>query len=162
MSLVDPIGAVGHLGFLVGTWEGEGVGGYPTLEADFAFGQRATFTAYGKPVLAYESRTWALDDGRPLHREAGFWRPQPNGAVEVMLALPTGIVEVLVGRVTGQRIELASDVVARSASAKEVTAETRLYGLVGTELMYAADLAAVGQPLSPHVSARLARVPDDG
>src|SRR5581483_483239 len=129
----------GPLAFLVGTWEGEGVGGYPSLERDFAFGQRATFTAYGKPVLEYESRTWALDDGRPLHRETGFWRPQDDGGVEVTLALPTGIVEILVGRVTGQRIELTSDVVARSVTAKEVTAETRLYGLVGEELMYAAD-----------------------
>lgn len=149
---------IGPLAFLVGTWRGEGVGGYPTLAADFRFGQEIVFTAYGKPVLAYRTRTWALDDERPLFREAGFWRVLPEAAVEVTLALPSGVVEIFVGHVTGERVELATDVVARTATAKEVTAEKRLYGLVEDELMYAADMAAMGQPLVPHVSARLRRV----
>ena len=46
----------------------------------------------------------------------------------------------------------------RTSSAKEVTAGHRLYGLAGTDLAYAYDLAAVGQPLQPHLSAQLKRV----
>jgi hypothetical protein len=46
----------------------------------------------------------------------------------------------------------------RTATAKEVTAGRRLYGLVGTDLGYAYDMAAVGQPLQPHASAQLKRV----
>lgn len=144
------------LAFLLGTWRGEGVGGYPTIET-FGYGQEIAFSYYGKPVLAYSSRTWALDDGRPLALETGFWR-RKDGAVEVMLAHPTGIVEVYLGTVTGVQVEIATDVVARTASAKEVTALHRLYGRVGAELMYAVDMAAVGQPLQPHLSARLKRV----
>jgi hypothetical protein len=145
------------LEFLIGTWRGEGVGGYPTIE-DFRYGQELTFEFYGKPVLAYSSRTWALDDERPMHRETGFWRPQPDHQVELLLAHPTGLVEVFLGTIAFTKIELATDVIARTPSAKEVVAERRLYGMVGEELMYAAEMAAVGQPMQPHLSARLSRV----
>ena len=89
--------------------------------------------------------------------ETGFWRPQPDGTVEVLLAHPSGITEIYLGEVTGTKIEMATDVVARTSSAKEVTAGHRLYGLVGPDLAYAYDMAAVGQPLQPHLSAQLSR-----
>jgi hypothetical protein len=76
----------------------------------------------------------------------------------VMLAHPTGIVEIYLGEITGTRIEMATDVVARTATAKEVTAGHRLYGLAGGDLAYAYDMAAMGQPLQPHLSAQLKRV----
>lgn len=144
------------LAFLLGTWRGQGAAVYPTIE-DCVYGQEVSFSWYGKPVLAYSSRTWAVEDGRPLAMEAGFWRVGEGGTVEVMLAHPTGIVEVYLGEVRGTQIELATDVVARTVSAKDVSALHRLYGLVGDELMYAIDMAAVGQPLQPHLSARLQR-----
>jgi len=77
-----------------------------------------------------------------------------------MLAHPTGIVEIYLGELSGTRIEMATDVVARTATAKEVTAGHRLYGLVGPgqDLAYAYDMAAVGQELQPHLSAQLKRV----
>jgi hypothetical protein len=112
-------------------------------------------------VLAYASRAWGLEGdlaGRPLAAETGWWRAQPDGSVELLLAHPTGILELYVGEVTGARIELRTDTVVRSATAKEVTAGHRLYGLVEGEVMYAVDMAAVGQPLQPHLSARLRRV----
>jgi len=64
---------------------------------------------------------------------------------------------VYLGEVTGTKIEMATDIVARTSSAKEVTAGHRLYALVGEDLAYAFDLAAVGQPLQPHLSAQLKR-----
>ena len=148
------------LAFLLGRWEGAGVGGYPTIES-FRFGQEITFGHNGKPFLSYASRTWLLDeDGnlvRPLSAECGFWRPQPGGQLEVLLAHPTGITEIYLGEITGTKIELSTDVVARTSSAKEVTAGHRLYGLVGADLGWAYDMAAVGQPLQPHLSAQLKR-----
>ncbi|KWX03055.1 FABP family protein [Carbonactinospora thermoautotrophica] len=150
------------LAWLVGKWEGEGVGGYPTLDEDFRFAQEIEFSHNGKPFLAYTSRTWLLDEEnnrvRPLASETGYWRPRPNREVEVLLAHPTGFVEVWVGRVTGAKIELRTDVVARTESAKEVNAGHRLYGLVEGDLLWAYDMAAMGQPLQAHVSARLRRV----
>jgi hypothetical protein len=147
--------------FLLGRWEGVGVGGYPTIES-FQFGQEITFSHNGKPYLSYVSRTWRLDaEGRPaqpLAMEMGFWRPQPESRIEVVLAHPTGITEIYLGEVSGTKIEMATDVVARTATAKEVRAGHRLYGLAGGDLAYAYDMAAVGEPLQPHLSAQLKRV----
>jgi hypothetical protein len=147
--------------FLIGRWEGAGVVGYPTIESA-NFGQEITFGHNGKPFLIYSSRTWLIEPdgtiGRPLATETGYWRPQENGGLELLLAHPTGIVEIYLGQVTGTKIELATDAVVRTATAKEVTAGRRLYGLIGADLGWAYDMAAMGQPLQSHVSAQLKRV----
>ena len=156
------------LSWLIGTWVGVGVVGYPTHE-DMQYGQELTFATDGRPFLSYWSRTWLLDEAgervRPLATESGFWRPRPDNKVELLLAHPTGYAEVWVGDVTvtgivdagitGARVELTTDVVARTESAKEYTGGTRLYGLVEGDLLYRYDMAAVGQPLTAHLSARL-------
>jgi len=152
--------ALAPVAFLLGRWEGAGVVGYPTIESA-RFGQEITFSHNGKPFLIYSSRTWLLDEegrtGRPLSMETGFWRPQPGRQLEVLLVHPTGISEIYLGEVTGTKIEMATDAVVRTATAKEVTAGRRLYGLVEGDLAYAYDMAAVGQPLQAHASARLKR-----
>jgi hypothetical protein len=158
---VEPHPDLAPLRFLLGRWEGVGVGGYPTIES-FQFGQELSFSHNGKPYLIYVSRSWLLDaEGRPARpsaRETGFWRPQPENKVELVLAHATGITEIYLGEVTGTKIELATDLVARTSSAKEVRAGRRLYGMAGEDLAYAYDMAAVGQPLQPHLSAQLKRV----
>ncbi|MGW0807604.1 FABP family protein [Nonomuraea sp. NPDC002799] len=149
------------IAFLLGRWEGAGVGGYPTIES-FNFGQEIEFGHNGKPFLTYVSRTWLLDEAgnrvRPLATESGYWRPQPDRQIEVTMAHPTGIVEIYLGEVVFHKIELRTDVVARTASAKEYTAGHRLYGLVNGNLMWAYEMAAVGHPLTDHMSAELKKV----
>lgn len=134
------------------------MGDYPTIEA-FRFGQEIVFEQQSTPYLLYASRTWLLDDDgnqvRPLAAERGFWRVRDGSEVEVTLAHPTGIVELWLGTVSGAKVEIATDAVARLASAKVYNAGHRLYGLVNGELMYAFDMAAMGEGLQPHVSARL-------
>lgn len=150
------------LAFLLGAWEGAGVGGYPTVP-EFHFGQEVIFEHDGRPFLSYSSRAWLLDANgemvRPLARETGYWRPQPNGGLEVSLSHPTGYAELWIGSVAGPRVELRTDVVVRTATAKEYSAGHRLYGLVDGDLAWAFDMAAMGEPLQPHLSARLKRVP---
>jgi hypothetical protein len=157
--------ACAPVAWLLGTWSGEGVGGYPTIE-DFRFAQEVTFEQNGKPFLIYRSRSWLLDDAggrvRPLATETGFWRPQPEGRLEVLLAHPTGFSEIWEGTVDGPRIEIHTDLVARTSTAKEYTAGHRLYGLVEGDLMWAFDMAAMGEPLQPHLSARLSRTEPAG
>jgi hypothetical protein len=150
---------------LVGVWRGTGRGDYPTI-ADFVYGQQVVFAHDGRPFLHYESRAWLLDpDGsvlRPAAREVGWWRPGASPEeLEVLLAHPTGIVEIYLGQIRGAtqtQWELSTDVVARTDTAKEVTANHRLYGIVDGALAYAIDMAAVGQQLQPHLSARLERI----
>jgi hypothetical protein len=155
--------ALEPLAFLLGTWRGVGVGGYPTIES-FRFGQEIVFGHAGKPVLTYVSRSWVLDDAGNVLRagagESGFWRVDTlggAGGLEIVLAHASGFADIWIGTLAFGRIEMSTDVVARTASAKEVTAGHRLYGVVDGDLLYAYDMAAVGQPLGPHLSARLTR-----
>lgn len=78
--------------------------------------------------------------------------------VEVSLVHPGGVSELYLGQVNGPRIDLVTDAVLRSGTAKEHTASTRMYGLVENHLLWAWDLAALGHDLRSHASARLARV----
>ncbi|MGZ8645613.1 MAG: FABP family protein [Actinomycetota bacterium] len=144
------------LAFLLGTWRGEGEGGYPTI-APFAYGEEVRFWHVGKPFLSYSQCTWALDDDRPLHAEMGYWRPQPNGGVEVIMAHPFGIAEIEIGAVTGQRVELMTHVVERAPTAKEVTRVERSLRVIGGVLAYDLRMAAVGQRITHHLHAELRR-----
>ncbi len=77
--------------------------------------------------------------------------------VEVALIHPGGVSELYLGRVGGARIDLQTDAVMRSASAKEYAAATRLYGLVDGKLLWAWDIAALGNDLRTHASGTLVR-----
>ena len=78
--------------------------------------------------------------------------------IEVTLVHSGGVAEVYLGQVKGPRIDLATDAVMRTQGAKPYSAATRLYGLVDNHLLWAWDIAALGQDLRTHASGHLARV----
>lgn len=129
--------------WLIGTWEGLGVGAHPSGE--YQFHQRVTFTHDKRPFLGYDTTVWRLDtEGRPATpdaRESGYWRVLPEGNLEVLITSADGVAEVYAGAVEGPRIEIATDVVMRTRTADAYTAGRRLYGLVEGDLMYAHDAA---------------------
>lgn len=81
-----------------------------------------------------------------------------NFEIEASIVHPGGVNEFYIGRAAGPRIDLSTDAVMRTAGAKPYTAATRLYGLVDNHLLWAWDIAALGQDLRTHASGRLARV----
>ncbi|MBU4216130.1 MAG: FABP family protein [Actinobacteria bacterium] len=185
MTFVLPEGLapeVYPLAWLVGTWRGEGVLAYPGVD-ESAFVHDLVVGSDGGPYLSWTS-VWRLvqapedvaelvdadvaaDPGPVWSTETGFWRvpperpvdlPADKQPVELLLADPSGHVDIYVGAVGNGRIDLVSDVVVHTATGAEVAAGTRLLGLVDGDLMWAHDLAAFGHPLQSYASARLSRV----
>lgn len=148
---------VEQIAFLLGEWEGEGEGAYEPGVAPFRYREHVRFWHSGKPFLAYQQRTVALDDGRPLHAEMGYWRCPDAGAVELVLAHPTGFAEICLGAVTGRRIALRTLELARTPTAKEVTALERDVEVEGGELRYRLGMGMHGEPARWHLSAILHR-----
>jgi len=149
--------ALEPLAFLLGEWVGEGEGSYPTDIRDFRYREESRFWHGGKPVLLYTQRTTDLEDGAPLHTEMGYWRPQPDGRLEVVISHPSGHAELSEGTVTGGVVELSSTAVVATATAKEVTAVERHLRVEGDTLDHRLGMAAMGRPMTHHLAARLTR-----
>lgn len=101
-------------------------------------------------------------NGAPVFQTADAVETLRNGHgafdLEVLLVQPGGVSELYLGEINGPRIDLATDAVLRSPTAKEYSAATRLYGLVEDHLLWAWDISALGQDLRTHASGRLGRV----
>lgn len=157
----------GDLAVWAGTWVGTGRGAYPTIEP-FTYREEIVLEPSAKGFLRYESRTWAETGpqpaGTPLHTEAGYWRPVGDRGVELVIAIPTGHVELDVGSIVPMpdgtsRLEAASTAVCTSPTAKPVDALVRRYELDPDRavLRYVIDMAAVGVPMTRHLEAELTR-----
>lgn len=148
------------LAVLLGTWQGRGSGEYPTIEP-FDYLEEVTFSHVGKPFLIYGQKTKAVADGLPLHAETGYLRVPRDNHVEFVLAHPSGITEIEVGRFvsdsTTLELELTTAHVGLTPTAKEVSSLARHFRLEGDELVYSVQMGAVGQPLQHHLSATLQR-----
>lgn len=118
-----PHPAVAPLAFLLGKWRGEGEGSFPTI-SPFRYGEELLFSHHPskvndllacicislslakaftfsrpcrtQPVISYTQRTWKAASGEPMHAESGYWRPRPDGSVEVVISQSTGLAEVQV------------------------------------------------------------------
>ncbi|QDP98218.1 FABP family protein [Microlunatus elymi] len=149
------------LAWMIGSWQGSGKASYPGSD-DIDFGQQIDFSHNGGSYLHYLSQTYEVgEDGtptKPLQMETGFWRPQSDGSLEVVMSHPEGVVEVWYGHITGAKIEIATDAVARTASAPDYTAGHRLYGQVEGDLLWTFDKAADGQSLQNYQWGRLQRI----
>jgi len=151
-ALCEPIA------FLLGTWRGEGHGGYPGM-TPFRYGEEMHVWHVGKPHLAFDQRTWQLDDagvaGRLLHGESGYLRCLDDGQLELVVAMAPGHAEVSTGRVEGTRITLESAGVLDAPSAASVSAVKRTWWLDDDLLRYDVEMSALDQPMSWHLSAEL-------
>ncbi|QQM67630.1 FABP family protein [Actinomyces weissii] len=107
--------------------------------------------------------------------ETCYWRPvgqqQPDAddadprtpvtSLELVSTDPAGHVAVWEGWIQGPRAQVGTQAVGRTRTSAEVREMTRMFGLVGGDLMWTQDLAAFGnQELSTYASGRLGRVED--
>jgi nitrobindin-like protein len=148
---------------LIGVWRGVGELVDPSADGPSAFGQQIVFAHDGGPYLSYESRSWLLgDDGRvtgPADRETGFWRPQPDGTLEVLVVHASGIVTPFYGRARSLTTwEMQTWALLRTETARPIERASKLYGVVQGDLAYVDERELDGGPLAPFMSAQLSRV----
>jgi hypothetical protein len=168
---IDLHADVTPIAFLLGTWQGEGAGEYPTISS-FGYGEELVFGHVGKAFLTYTQRTRAVDDGRALHAETGYFRCHPPAVddaegtlarLEVVIAQPTGVAEILLGTAVtegeGVRLNLRCDHLLLAPTAKDVRALSwTLHWDGGDRLHERLAMAAMGKPMTHHLSADLHRV----
>ncbi|MFW6009933.1 MAG: FABP family protein [Actinomycetota bacterium] len=147
---------------LVGTFEGEGTGDYPTIEP-FAYRERVTFDHLGTPVLAYQQRTWEPLSGQPMHGESGYLRVTPDGHAEFTIAHVFGITELQEGEVEraddGRTIlRLGSSHLAVATTGKQVRYVSRELRVSADGLDYDLWMAYTHVPETHHLAASLQRV----
>ena len=149
-----------QLAFLLGTWSGQGQGHYPTIEP-FTYVEEVTFGHVGKPFLSYVQKTRHGETGLPLHAESGYLRAVGGDRIEFVVVQPSGIVEIHAGQVRETTLELGLVSVQVTPAAKSVTDVVRAMRVEPADgtlaLTYDLSMAAVGQPLTHHLSARLLR-----
>jgi hypothetical protein len=157
--------ALAPLAGLLGTFEGDGEGDYPTIEP-FRYRERVVFGHVGKPFLTYQQRTWHPDTDAPMHTEFGYLRipgPAPADApdptrVELVIAQPTGIAEVQEGTLADGVLRLETTTVGLTATAKDVRSVRRTFTLRDDLLVYDLWMAYAHVPDTHHLHAELHRV----
>lgn len=151
------------LSVLLGTWQGQGRGVYPTI-SDFSYRETVSFSSIeGKPFFVYLQKT-ASPTGSPMHTESGFLRPTGPGTVEFVIAQPTGQTELIEGTYSVAAdgslvIEFTESTVHNSSTAKQVDATARRYEISadGSAMVTSFEMAAVGEKMQNHLVSELAK-----
>lgn len=92
-----------------------------------------------------------------MHAESGFWRPKPDGTIEVVIAQSTGLVEVQKGTYDAKQrsVKLKCSLVGNATKVKEIT---RVFEMVDGELSYEVEMATNLTSLQTHLKALLKKL----
>ena len=149
---------------LLGVWRGVGRFGNEPGENEPQFGQQVVISHDGRPFLRYESVSWLLAADGSVQglgsREVGFFRPQPDGSIELMVAHAEGRIELFYGRPRSAAAwALSTDAALRTPTAPPVVGASRLIGITPDgKLAYVEERAHSDIGLAPHSSAALDRI----
>nr|XP_019567230.1 PREDICTED: THAP domain-containing protein 4 isoform X1 [Rhinolophus sinicus] len=144
------------LSWMLGTWLSDppGAGTFPTLQP-FRYLEEVHISHVGQPMLNFSFNAFHPDTRKPMHRECGFIRLEPDtNKVAFVSAQNTGIVEVEEGEVNGQELCIASHSIARISFAKEPHVEqiTRKFRLNSEgKLEQTVSMATTTQPMTQHL-----------
>ena len=146
-----------------GSWQGEGHGGYPTIES-FTYRERLVFTKRNESTLAYDQRTEKRMKGSDRfvtsHWENGFISILENGDLELVNAQSGGRGEVLTGHIEVLNSIIRLNFVSKAlVNDARMVATARRFELEGDQLRYEMEMstAKVNQ-LAQHLSITLERV----
>lgn len=153
----DPsLDALGPLAPFAGLWRGEGAGHYATIDS-FTYAEEIELTPSGKPFLFYRSKTRAPGGGRAMHTENGFLRLAGPNHIELLVAQPTGFVELQRAEIDGPALLFTQHTLGVSPDAKQVHSVRRRFELSGDTLVYDLWMAYADVPVSHHLRAELHR-----
>ena len=141
---------------LIGTWEGTGEGGFPTME-DFEYREHLEIRrSEAGPALHYVQETWRGDAGS--HYETGFITASDDGTIRWLSAQGEDRVEVLEGVVEhGDAVHVKVHSVAIAGDDRMIRS-WRTLDCAGDELTYSMGMATTATPDdAPHISAHLTR-----
>ncbi|XP_057600089.1 peroxynitrite isomerase THAP4 isoform X2 [Hippopotamus amphibius kiboko] len=144
------------LSWMLGTWLSDppGAGTFPTLQP-FQYLEEVHISHVGQPMLNFSFNAFHPDTHKPMHRECGFIRLEPDtNKVAFVSAQNTGIVEVEEGEVNGQELSIASHSIARISFSKEPHVEqiTRKFRLNSEgKLEQTVSMATTTQPMTQHL-----------
>ncbi|MGA7172686.1 MAG: heme-binding beta-barrel domain-containing protein [Candidatus Dormiibacterota bacterium] len=144
----------------LGDWEGEGVG---LWRADPPFRYRESLSIEAVPnraLLRLAQRTSVLDSGDLSHSELGFLRLLPDQAVELVVAVPAGYVELHTGRLQEGVLRLVPHTLSVSPTARPLRQVQRTLELDHDVLRTGVGIAVGDEPVSAHVEAVLRRPTD--
>lgn len=149
--------AIRPLSFLLGTWKGQGEGSYPPYVSPFFYSEQLDFSETpNKPVIAYSQKTWKLNSAEPMHAESGYWRPKPDGTIEVVIAQSTGLAEVQKGTYDAKgNVMLKSTFIGNASKVKEIT---RHFMIENEKLSYVVEMATNVTSLQTHLRATLEKI----
>lgn len=169
--------------WLLGNWRGGGVLQYPVIEAAAYIHEINVDFIPDQPYLKFESAIWLAEETADVVAQdvpgvaryeqltkdylwsisSGYLRvnpkalPREDGAVEVeaMLSNPNGTAQVWFGLVKNGKLQLVTDAVARTESGADISGAKLMLGKLGSELLYAYELEAFGQPMGDYLAGRL-------
>jgi len=125
----------------------------------------STETAYWRPVGQEQpdgaGETAGDADASTSDAESTGGPLTPVTRLELVSADPAGHVGVWEGWIQGPRAQVGTQAVGRARTAVPVEEMTRMFGLVGGDLMWTQDMAAFGRSeVTTYASGRLGRVDD--
>ncbi|XP_070802051.1 peroxynitrite isomerase THAP4 isoform X2 [Pituophis catenifer annectens] len=144
------------LSWMLGTWLSDppGDGTFPSMKP-FQYLEEVHISHVGQPMLNFSFNAFHPDTKKPMHRECGFIRIQPDtNKVAFISAQNTGLVEVEEGVVNGQELSIASHSVARISFAKKPHVEqiTRKFRLNSEgKLEQTVSMSTTTQPMTQHL-----------
>ena len=118
----------------------------------------STETTYWRPVGQEQPEAEGTDSAESADRAD---TRTPVTSLELVSADPAGHVAVWEGWIQGPRAQVGTQAVGRTRTSVSVTEMTRMFGLVGGDLMWTQDMAAFDvEKSTTYASGRLGRVED--